>query len=597
VSEPSEPAPPSPLAYVDTTLRDLAAPPWSASVGTEDLAQAAAAIAAAGAALIEALDPPSARGGLEARAESPWERLRAVVAAAAGTPVGIVVGARTLLGERRVAPDLVRRFILCACESGASRVRALDPLNGAAALAAVAEATVEAGAVFVPTLVVGPWPAPEHPRWREEAAALGALPGASAICIADEAGHLPPARLAALLRLVAQASGLPVEVALQAPGGVAPIAAIAAAIAGAAAVQAAVGPVALAAWRPGAETMRAGLVGGARQLRCDPVGLGAAARLVATMIPAERLRQAALASAGPPIALPPALAAGLAGRLARIGALSLLPDAAAEVPAVARDVGAVTLAEPMGAAVVAQAARHAVERRRWAELEPALAELAVGRFGPPRAAPASEVMLAAEAQLADSAGGPMEISIVVEDVAALDGLTGGGVSEEDLLLLAQLPEATRRLLARRRSLLAEATDGAGGPPIDRELLETLVAVVEAAGEAEVSVEVGGARVTVRRSGPASERGEEAAVPDEEAGARLARVESPMVGLFYRAPAPNADPFVTVGQRVEEGQTLCTIEAMKVFNELTADRAGVIREVCVENAEAVEYGQLLFLLEP
>jgi acetyl-CoA carboxylase biotin carboxyl carrier protein len=70
----------------------------------------------------------------------------------------------------------------------------------------------------------------------------------------------------------------------------------------------------------------------------------------------------------------------------------------------------------------------------------------------------------------------------------------------------------------------------------------------------------------------------------------------MVGIFYRAPAPTAEPFVTIGQRVEEGQTLCTIEAMKVFNELTADRSGVIREICVENAEPVEYGQLLFLLE-
>jgi oxaloacetate decarboxylase (Na+ extruding) subunit alpha len=595
VSTLSEPAAPEPLAYVDTTLRDLAAPPWAASVGTEDLAQAAAAIAAAGAALIEAIDPASGRGGLEMRAESPWDRLRAVVAAAAGTPVGIAIGARTLLGERRVANELVRRFLLCACESGASRVRALDPLNDAEALGVVAEASLEAGAIFVPTLVVGPWPAPEDPRWREEAAAMGALPGAAAICVADEAGHLSPTALAAMVRMVAGASGLPVEVALQAPGGVSPIAAVAAAAAGAAAVQAAVGPVALASWRPAAETLRAALRGGPRELACDPVGLGAAARLVATMIPAERLRQAALASAGPPIALPPALAAGLAGRLARIGALSLLPDAAIEVPAVARDVGAVTLAEPMGAAVVAQAARHAVERRRWAELEPVLAELVVGRAGRPRATPASEVMLAAEAVLASSGVGQAELSILVDEAAGLDGIAPGGHSEEDLLLLAQMPDGARRLLARRRSLVAEAADGAGGTPIDRELLETLVAVVEAAGEAEVSVEVGGARVTVRRSGPAAERGEGGAV-EEAPDDRLDRFVSPMVGIFYRAPAPTADPFVAVGQRVEEGQTLCTIEAMKVFNELTADRAGVIREVCVENAEPVEYGQLLFLLE-
>jgi oxaloacetate decarboxylase alpha subunit len=356
-------------------------------------------------------------------------------------------------------------------------------------------------------------------------------------------------------------------------------------------VQLAIGPVALASWRPAAETLRAGLRGGPRELACDPAGLGAAARLVATMIPAERLRQAAVASAGPPIALPPALAAGLAGRLARIGALSLLPDAASEVPNVARDVGAVTLAEPVGSAVVAQAARHVVERRRWAELEPALAQLVVGRAGRPRAMPAAEVLEAAEALLDLSGGGLADVSMALEE-AALDGI---GHSEEDVLLLAQMPEGARRLLARRRSLVAEAADGAGGPPIDRELLETLVAVVEAAGEAEVSVEVGGARVTVRRSGPAAERGDERAADTGE-DERLDRVESPMVGIFYRAPAPTADPFVTVGQRVEEGQTICMIEAMKVFNELTADRAGVVREVCVENAEPVEYGQLLFLIE-
>ena len=79
----------------------------------------------------------------------------------------------------------------------------------------------------------------------------------------------------------------------------------------------------------------------------------------------------------------------------------------------------------------------------------------------------------------------------------------------------------------------------------------------------------------------------------EAAEELFEVESPMVGTFYRAPAPDAPPYVEVGDRVSKGQTLCILEAMKLMNELEAEVAGEIREICVQNAEPVEYGQVLF----
>ncbi|MBM6908833.1 acetyl-CoA carboxylase biotin carboxyl carrier protein, partial [Collinsella intestinalis] len=75
------------------------------------------------------------------------------------------------------------------------------------------------------------------------------------------------------------------------------------------------------------------------------------------------------------------------------------------------------------------------------------------------------------------------------------------------------------------------------------------------------------------------------------------VESPMVGTFYQAPAPDADPFVKVGDTVKAGQTLCIVEAMKLMNEITAEEDGIVREVCGKNAEPVEFGQPLFYLEP
>ena len=90
---------------------------------------------------------------------------------------------------------------------------------------------------------------------------------------------------------------------------------------------------------------------------------------------------------------------------------------------------------------------------------------------------------------------------------------------------------------------------------------------------------------------------ETAVPAEEAPALPPEgaVTSPMVGVFYAAPAENADPYVTVGSQVKKGDTLCIIEAMKLMNEITAEEDGVITQVCAQNGQVVEYGSPLFQL--
>ncbi len=122
--------------------------------------------------------------------------------------------------------------------------------------------------------------------------------------------------------------------------------------------------------------------------------------------------------------------------------------------------------------------------------------------------------------------------------------------------------------------------------------------------------VGPASYTVRTDSNAGERapsppaaGSPAAAPavvPEPAPAeraKLVEVTSPMVGTFYRAPAPDADPYVEVGDRVKVGQTLCILEAMKLMNELEAEVNGTVKEIAVENGEPVEYGQVLFRVLP
>lgn len=87
-----------------------------------------------------------------------------------------------------------------------------------------------------------------------------------------------------------------------------------------------------------------------------------------------------------------------------------------------------------------------------------------------------------------------------------------------------------------------------------------------------------------------------AAPTEEKTVTGHTVNAPMVGTFYRAPSPGAEPFIKEGQRVEVGDTLCIIEAMKLLNQIESDKAGTVTAILVENGEPVEYGEPLFVIE-
>ncbi len=95
--------------------------------------------------------------------------------------------------------------------------------------------------------------------------------------------------------------------------------------------------------------------------------------------------------------------------------------------------------------------------------------------------------------------------------------------------------------------------------------------------------------------PSAEGGQQTAAAIREE--KLIEITSPMVGTFYRSPSPGADPYVTIGSEVEPDTVVCIIEAMKVMNEIKAEATGSIVEILVQDAEPIEFGQVLFLVEP
>lgn len=147
--------------------------------------------------------------------------------------------------------------------------------------------------------------------------------------------------------------------------------------------------------------------------------------------------------------------------------------------------------------------------------------------------------------------------------------------------------------------------------MDLRKLKTLIDLVADSGIAELEITEGDGKVRIVKfsqtqqpvayapapvAAPAAAEATAAAVtPAAAAAPQGHQVKAPMVGTFYRAPNPNSAPFVEVGQAVKEGEPLCIIEAMKLLNEIEADKSGVIKEILVENGEPVEYGQPLFVI--
>jgi oxaloacetate decarboxylase alpha subunit len=297
--------------------------------------------------------------------------------------------------------------------------------------------------------------------------------------------------------------------------------------------------------------------------------------------------------------------ATLDGNLRAQGQGDRLQEVIEELMRVREEVGWPPLASPIGQFLGSQAVLNVLTASRYSVIVDELRTLADGSLGtPPAPIDASVkrvVSLTADPDSDETSTPPLH---EVRESAA-----GLAASEEELLLLGLFGEEAEPLLRtiRGRSSGAEQLALGSVDQARAERIRELVRIVQETGIGEVTIEEAGLRVSIRRTPetvapaavPASSTGgdEDELAPLSPPANGLVRVEAPMVGTFYRAPEPGAPPFVEEGSPVAPGQTLCILEAMKLMNEVKADVEGVVRAIHVENAQPVEFGQLLFELEP
>jgi oxaloacetate decarboxylase (Na+ extruding) subunit alpha len=595
-------------ALVDTTVRLLSQEPLAGSVPTASILDLAEVLDGAGFAALEISGGGVFDSAVRRGVESPWERIRAIDARTK-TPLGMALRGRFLVGSRPVGGDFVRRFVMTAAENGISVFRLHDPLNDVSNLREAGEAITSADREFDAGLIYSPGPTGETDTLVEQAKKLPEL-GAARILLHDPSGSLEPHRSHELVSALAEASGLPVGIYCQGSGGSALAAALEAARAGADRIACATYPVALVLHRVSAEGLADALKGLSLDPEIDVALLWKAAQLVDEHIGDEPVTPLAPRVAVRAAAhnLPAGLVAALDGHLRAQAAGDRLDEVLGELERIRAEAGWPPLAAPIGQILGSQALIHVLSANRYQIVVDELRALFRGAFGTPPAEFDPTAQRAVEL-LSDDTTEPQPAADLDE---IRDEARGLAASDEELLLLALFGDEAEALLHAVRGR-ASGDEGLGAIEQTRaERIRELVRIVQESGVAEIAVEEAGMRVSVRRReeaeaatptpapAPASPTPSEVAPPTaagEPSTDGLVRVEAPMVGTFYRAPSPGAPPFVEEGAPVAVGQTLCILEAMKLMNEIKAELEGVIRRIHVANGDPVEFGQLLFEIEP
>jgi oxaloacetate decarboxylase (Na+ extruding) subunit alpha len=582
---------------VDTSIRVLSQEPLAGAVPTADLLRLAETLDAAGFAYLEVSGGGVFDSAVRLGVESPWERIRGLKARTK-TPLALAVRGRFLVGSRPVGDDLIRRFMSSAAESGIDVFRLHDPLNDVDNLRVAARAILDSGREFDAGLQYG------SSRYQALAEAAKRLPeiGAARVLLHDPAGLLQPHRAGELVAELRELSGLPVGLYAQGAGRNGLALALESARAGADLIACAIYPVALAMHRISAESLAQALAGIGHDPGIDIDVLWSASDLVddhlgdmaiAPLVPRISVRAARRKV---PIGLVSAIDEQLRGR--RQG--DRLDEVLDELQRVRQEVGSPPLAAPIGQIVSSQALINVLGANRYGTIVDELRDLVLGRFGRTPAPIDPALERAVELLGAGEDTPEVDLDALRERAAGL------AASEEELLLLALFGDEAEPLLGsvRQRSTDEETIPASGGGRDRDEQIRSVVRIVQETGVGEITVEEDGMRVSVRRTVDAPLAAVTTAVPGEldtpvvpERLEGFVRIESPMVGTLYRSPNPDAPPFVEEGEPVSPGQVLCILEAMKLMNEVKAEIEGIVRKIHVGDAEPVEYGQLLFELEP
>ena len=616
------------LQIMDTTIRDGQQSLWATRMPVGDMLPILGKMDRVGYWAIEAWGGATFDTCLRFLDENPWERLRSIKTNTPNTPLAMLSRGQNLVGYKHYSRDIVNHFIKTAKRNGVHVFRVFDALNDIRNIVDNAEAIKECGGHFEGAISYTISPVHTLDSFLEFGQKLKEL-GADSIAIKDMAGMLTPYRTERMVKAFNAEIGLPIHIHCHYVGGMAPANILKAAEAGAAIADTASAPLAFGNSHPAVEMIVAALQESLYDTGLDLDLLFEISEYWEEVRKRGHYKRGVSSLMHMKVyshQVPGGMMSNLVSQLEIQNAGDRLLEVMAEIPKVRAEVGYPPLVTPLSQIVGTQAVFNVLTGKRWGVVSKEMKDYICGYYGKAPGQMDKEIVKKAVGDAAilppDVAPGSLATT-TYDDVA--EEIGDLAKSEEDVLMYAMFPNEARTYLSKHRTsekvdfLLEQESSGTKEDDyVDINQIRELVRVAEESGVGEIVVEEEGMRIAVRMPGahpstsaaptasePPAVKAEpqpqvtsaETATRDVSRPATWQAVTSPMVGTFYVAPAPGEPPFVQVGDEVAANQTLCIVEAMKLMNEITAEEVGTVREVCLEDATPVEFGTVLFYIEP
>ncbi len=611
------------VKITDTSFRDAHQSLWSTRMRTTDMLPIAEKIDEIGYHSLEVWGGATFDVCMRYLNEDPWERLRQIRKHVKKTKLQMLLRGQNLLGYQHYPDDVVEEFVKKSVANGIDIIRIFDALNDIRNFETSVRAAKKEGAHVQGSVsyTVSPVHTLEH--YVHVAKDLKEM-GVDSICIKDMAGLLTPYNAYDLVKALKTEVKLPVQLHCHYVGGLAAISYIKAAEAGVDVIDTASAPIAFGSSQPPVETVAKAL----EETDYD-TGLNVHKLFeVAEYFDALRNQYGKTTGTSDLSVMrvfehqvPGGMYTNLLSQLKEQKALDKLNDVLGEIPKVRQELGYPPLVTPTSQIVGTQAVFNVLLGQRYKVIPGEVRNYVRGLYGKPPASIDPEVQKKAIGEEEPISCRPADL-LDPKLEKYREEVKDEIIQEEDVLSYALFPQIALKFFKERRDGRLNqpveniyAVEGEEEKEMKLNEVKELIELLNKTDINELSIETEGNKLAIRKGlamteAPVAAMPAQAGVPVTETVAQAASAEkpeaedishltpipSPMVGTFYRAPAPDAPPFVEVGGHVEKGQTVCIVEAMKLMNEIEAEESGKIVKILVENGQPVEYGQAMFLIE-
>lgn len=635
-----------PIRFTDTTLRDAHQSLWATRMSLEDMLPVLEKFDAVGYWSLEMWGGATFDVCLRYLNEDPWERLQEIRKRVKNTKLQMLLRGQNIVGYRNYPDDVLEAFIVKAAELGIDIFRVFDALNDARNLEKPIELVKKTGKHAQGTLCYAISPVHTVEYYIARAKEQQEM-GIDSICIKDMAGILPPPKAFELVRALKQELGLIVQIHCHASSGMAVATYFKAVEAGAEIVDTAAAPLSFFTSQPAVEAVVASFKETPWETELNLTALEAIEqhfeKLTANRcIPGTKVIDTMVITHQ----IPGGMASNLLAQLREQKAEHRLPEVLEEVPRVREDLGYPPLVTPTSQIVGVQAVINVLSGERYKVVPKEVRDYVKGLYGRPPAPIREAVMKKILGEEKPVKGRPADRLEPGMPRAKKELARELVMKEEDYITYAIFPEVAQKFFQWRKNPTPTPepkpattpksqveSPTAPRPPEDPAIrrLRGLMELANTHGVTELEWEFGSEKVRIKRGEaappivavPPAKLVEAASPPEitkeepqpaspqptlepprvrpfEPAPVKNTKTEeitSPMVGTFYSRARPEAAPFVEKGDVVEPGQTLCIVEAMKLMNEIQAEKKCRIVEVLARDGDSVEYGQPLMIVEP